>query len=142
MTTSVANVQALLDDPTQTATQLKVIFDKAGTDIVTYLNMVLLPALEENTVGISGAENIGCGAIAGVAGTKVRAMLEDLKAQIDAAVIGTIPDASITASKMAADMTKDITGGIVSHDTYMSDTSFSTRRDINMHNIYTMGGLI
>jgi hypothetical protein len=65
-----------------------------------------------------------------------------LKAQIDAAVIGTIPDASITASKMAADMTKDITGGIVSHDTYMSDTSFSTRRDINMHNIYTMGGLI
>jgi uncharacterized membrane protein len=142
MTTSVANVQALLDDPTQTATQLKVIFDKAGTDIVAYLNTVLLPALEENTVGTSGAENIGCGAIAGVTGTRVRAMLEDLKAQIDAAVIGTIPDASITASKMAADMTKDITGGIVSHDTYMSDTSFSTRRDINMHNIYTMGGLI
>lgn len=141
MTTSVSNVAALLDEPTESAAQLKAIFDKAGEDIVAYINSTLLVALEENTLGSSGAENLGCAAIAGVTGTKVRAMLADLKDQIDAVVLGTIPDASITASKMAADMQKDITGGILAYDTYTANSSVVTKRDINIYNTVTMGGM-
>lgn len=141
MTTSVSNIQALLDEPTQSAAQLKALFDKAGEDIVTYINSTLLVALEENTLGSSGAENLGCAAIAGVTGTKVRAMLVDLKAQIDAVVLGTIPDGSITAAKMDSDMTKDIAGGILAYDTYVTNSALVTKRDINIYNTVTMGGL-
>ena len=37
-TTNVNNVQNLADQPTQSASELKVVFDKAGNDIKTYLN--------------------------------------------------------------------------------------------------------
>lgn len=142
MTTSVSNIQTLLDEPTESAAQLKALFDKGAEDIVDYLNTVLLVALEENTLGSSAAESIGCGAISGVSGTKIRAMLVDLKSQIDGVALGSIPDGSIAAVKMAADMTKDIAGGILAYDTFVSNSSVSTKRDINAANTLTMGGLL
>lgn len=41
LTAEVNNIQALADRPTETATQLKVIFDKAAADIKAYLNDTL-----------------------------------------------------------------------------------------------------
>lgn len=142
MTTSVSNIQTQPDEPVISAATLKALFDKAGEDIVAYINSTLLVALEENTLGSSGAESLGCAAIAGVTGTKVRAILVDLKDQIDAIVLGSIPDASITAAKMDADMQKDIAGGILSYDTFVTDSSTATKRDINAHNTLMMGGLL
>ena len=46
MSESVNNVSALADKPTQTATQLKAVFDKAGSDIKTYLNSTLTEELD------------------------------------------------------------------------------------------------
>jgi len=142
MTTNVSNIQTLLDEPTQDATALKAIFDKSAEDIVEYLNTVLLVALEENTLGSSGAENIGCGAIAGVVGTKVRDMLVSLKTQLDGVALGAVPDDSLTETKMAADMKKDIAGGVLSYDAFLTDSSTATKRDINAYNTLTMGGLV
>jgi hypothetical protein len=68
-TTNVNNHQALSDNPNAneglTATELKIIFDKAPTDIKDYLNNTFLPALESTTSGSSGALQIGISTIAG-----------------------------------------------------------------------------
>jgi len=143
MTGSVSNHQAIVGDvPALDATGFKELLDKAAEDIVAFINSTLLVELEENTVGVSAAEKIGSGAISGVTGTTVRDQISSLKAQIAAVALGAIPDGTLTETQMADDMKKDITGGVVSVNTYLSDASFSTRRDINMHTTYIMGGLI
>ena len=43
---NVNNVQGLANQPTQTATQLKEVFDKAGSDIKTYINTVLTAEID------------------------------------------------------------------------------------------------
>ena len=118
------------------------LFDAAAVAIKAFLNSTLLVELEENTAGVSAAERLGSAAISGVTGTTVRAQIADLKSQMTALILGQIAAGTLTETEMADDMKKDIAGGIVSRDTYLSDSSFSTRRDINMHNTYVMGGLI
>jgi len=98
-TYSVTNIQELPTIIKGEATAVKQIFDKASLDIKGYLES-LLAEIESNTAGASGAHNTGSAAIAGVTGTTVASQIANLKAQIDAAVIGTIPDASITIEKI------------------------------------------
>lgn len=47
-TGDVDNIQSLPDKPTQTASQLKTLFDKTGADIKTYINDTLTEEIDEN----------------------------------------------------------------------------------------------
>ncbi|SDG47427.1 hypothetical protein [Desulfosporosinus hippei] len=85
LTEDVANVQKLTDKPTESATQVKVLFDKAGEDIKTYLNDVHIPELESVSDGASGADKIGTTPISaiGVQAT-VQSVIEALITRLQA----------------------------------------------------------
>lgn len=79
---SAAGVQQALQNPSD--------------ELLTYLNAIKAAL----TSGTEGAALITTAAISGVTGTNVQAMLASLKALIDFAAIGTIPDGSITDAKL------------------------------------------
>lgn len=116
--TSTANISALSDRPNDvegmSAAALKAAFDKAGTDIKTYLNNVLLPALEEE----NAAGNLGIAAITGLAAMNVQAALEELYTDLQQATTGTIPDKSLTTIKYAD---RSVTGTIVALATLLTE---------------------
>ena len=91
------NISALSDRPNDTdgltAAQLKAKFDKAGDDIKTYLNFTLIPELEATTAGAS----IGVAAT-GITASTVTAALEELLADIAAAVIAGLTDDCVQTS--------------------------------------------
>jgi hypothetical protein len=96
-TTSVANILGLLNKPTETPTQLKTKFDKAGTDIKTAVNG-LMDELEDT----DAATFIGAGAIseADESEPNVQAKLDFLHEEIAGVSQGAIPDNSITEAKL------------------------------------------
>lgn len=103
MTTSVSNHQAVVgDDPGLSGDAFKTLLDKAAEDIVDWANGTLLVELQSTTGGSSAAERIGSATITGVAGATPHAQMTDLKNQIDAVVLGTIPDDSLTDAKLVA----------------------------------------
>ncbi len=71
-------VSSLDDKPKMTAAALKAAFDSNANQLKPAFN-----ALIDDLAGAGGAGNIGAGAINGVSGTTVQAMLEALKALID-----------------------------------------------------------
>lgn len=71
-------VSSLDDKPKMTAAALKAAFDSNANQLKPAFN-----ALIDDLTGAGGAGNIGAGAINGVSGTTVQAMLEALKALID-----------------------------------------------------------
>lgn len=103
VSTNMAIVAALADLPNATsgltAAQLKAKFDEGGTALKTYINGTLIPALEAITAGASGAHQIGSAPITGVTGATVYAQLVALKAVIDAAIVGQIPDGTLAYVK-------------------------------------------
>jgi hypothetical protein len=145
LTTDLDFILALSDLPNETdnmtADELKAMFDAGPNAIKTWINTVLLVALESNTAGSSGAQNLGSAPISGVAGTKVWDQLSDLKSQISAMILGVIADGTLTAAKMAADMSKDISGGITSYSAYTANNALLLRRRINDQTTAVMGGL-
>lgn len=74
-----------------------------STDVYTKL------ALLSTTAGSSGADLIKSSPISGVKGSTIREILQDLKYQINAAVVGTIPNGSITKEKLAFSIATDDT---------------------------------
>jgi hypothetical protein len=104
-TTDMAIIAALADLPNAssglTAAQLKAKFDEGGTALKTYINDTLIPALESTTDGSSGADQIGATAITELTGTTVQSLLESLKTYIDNAILGAIPNGSITDAKLS-----------------------------------------
>lgn len=80
---NVENISELADRPNDTngltAAELKARFDKAGKDIVTFINNTLIPYLE----GTSAASEVGISPIVGLESTNVQAALEELKIRID-----------------------------------------------------------
>lgn len=56
-TTTVNNIQSLADRPTETASQVKVLFDKTGADLKTYINNVL--TVEQDALNASFATKTG-----------------------------------------------------------------------------------
>lgn len=91
---------------TKTATEIKVALDSQADELKIVLN-ALIDSLKSQVVDDSGAENIGIQPITNVTGTNVQSALEDLRLQINAAVAGTIPDGSITQSKLAFTIATD-----------------------------------
>lgn len=71
-------VSSLDDKPKMTAAALKAAFDSNANQVKPAFN-----ALIDDLTGAGGAGNIGAGAINGVSGTTVQAMLEALKALVD-----------------------------------------------------------
>lgn len=57
MTGSVTNHQTLPDQPTQTATELKILFDKAAVDLKAYINDVLTAELDALIAGKANIES-------------------------------------------------------------------------------------
>lgn len=106
--TDVENVSKLPDRPNiesgYTAEALKEVFDKAGVDIKEYINGVLIEELASKTTGKSGADRIGSGAITTVPGDTVQAKLRELSNQINGLANQTIPDGSLTADKLAPEV--------------------------------------
>jgi hypothetical protein len=86
--TSTTNISTLSDRPNQndglSSAQLKGRFDKAGNDIKTYINDVLLEELESVTDGDSGADNIGATAVGDGTATTVQGILEEIDADVTA----------------------------------------------------------
>lgn len=94
--TSESNViQSLPTKPTIPAAELKEKFDHFGDEIHDFLNDTLIPELESSTGGAS----IGVSA-SGITATKLNAALEELKAAVDEATIGTLPNGSVTTIKI------------------------------------------
>lgn len=109
-TTDVNNVQALADQPTQSAATLKQIFDTAGNEVKTDGNG-LVAELQDSTLNDSGGHAIGLG-IAGVTADNVAEGIKEVYDAIAGIALGAIPDNSITAAKMAEDMDKGVAGGV------------------------------
>ena len=86
--TDTANISGLSDRPNQndglSSAQLKGRFDKAGNDIKTYINDVLLDELARTTDGDSGADNIGATAVGDGTATTVQGILEEIDADVTA----------------------------------------------------------
>ena len=100
MTDDVENITLLDPEPNDvgglSAHDLQVLFDKAGVDLKKFLNETLIPALEAGTAGAS----IGVSAT-GITATKLSSALAELKAAVDAATVGTLPNGSVTESIIA-----------------------------------------
>lgn len=137
LTTDLNNIQALTDQPNATSgltpTQLKAAFDAAGNSIKTYINGTLISELENVTAGASGAHKLGSAPISGVTGADVYTQLSYIKAQLDAAVIGTIPNGTLDYAKLntstkeqltlVSEWRQTITNG--GYDIWQRGTSFS-----------------
>lgn len=100
-------ISELPDRPNQagmSAADLKARFDNIGKVLIALgKHNSLIDHLLATTDGSSGGDSIGMTAIPGVSGTTAQAVAESLKALIDAAVTGNIPDNSLGNIKLAAD---------------------------------------
>ena len=100
----ISYISKLADQPNDTtgsnlsAAELKSRFDTAGEDIKEFLNGTLIPYLES----VNAAASFGILEIPGVDATNIQAALESLKAAIDNAAVGGIPDSSLAGSKLMA----------------------------------------
>ena len=81
-----------------TAAEIKTYYDSRGVELRTFIN-ALVGILNSVTDGSSGADNIGTTTISGLSGNTVQALLEALKTAIDEAVLGQIPDNTLTTAK-------------------------------------------
>lgn len=99
LTTDTNVIRDLADRPNDvnglSADQLKAKFDQIGEAITNYINNTLLRALEDG----SAAGNIGIEEITGLAAGTVQEALLALKAAVDSAVTGDIPDDSLETGK-------------------------------------------
>lgn len=71
----------------------------------------LIDDLTSVTPGSSGAEQIGSAPIAGVVGDTSHEQIADIKAQLNGAVAGQVPDGSLTQQKMSPDVQTAIVAG-------------------------------
>lgn len=98
------DVSDLADKPNQgggmTAAQVKAQFDAAPEELRVAYNG-LIDLLLGVAAGDSGAHNIGSASIDGVTGATIYEQLVSLKQSVNDAVVGTIPDGSITPIKLA-----------------------------------------
>ena len=130
-TYDVDNIQSLADQPTESATVLKITFDKTGSDGKDFFD-THIDELESETDGVSGADGIGITPVTSVgAFTRIQAFLEGLvskvlltdnttvytptsdynpatKGYVDTTtagvVLGQIPDNSLTDAKLGTDI--------------------------------------
>lgn len=108
ITAEVETISALPDRPNQTlgltSAQMKANYDLAGKIIKAFVNDTLIPELESTADSSSGADQIGTTAIKTGGAVTVQGALEDLKGEINGAVLGQIPDDSLTNAKLGTDI--------------------------------------
>lgn len=124
------SISQLPDKPTISASALKSKFDAYGEGDKPYINNILLPELEANTiVGSDGGSKIGL-KLAQFVSTNVTGAILELYTTISTLVLGQLPNRSVTYEKitlntlteaeMANDMKKGISGGVASYDNTLS----------------------
>lgn len=122
----VDNVQQLPVQVKGQASLVQQTFDKASLDQKTYNNTTLLTELQSETLNDSGAHAIGLNVVEITAKNVADGMKENRDA-IAGAILGQIPDNTLTEAKMAAEMKKQA-GGVAEFDTV---TANKTILDIN-----------
>ena len=96
-------ITALADRPPLSAEDLKAYFDANPIQLMHAHN-----ALVQTLSGTSGAENIGFANTAGVSASNVQSAIEQVQQQLSALALGSIPDGSITAVKLAASLQQQL----------------------------------
>lgn len=97
------NVKSADDTTTGEPEDVKNVFDKLPEVIANKFN-ALIDNLMSTIDGSSGADNIGVTTISGVTGNTAQTVLEGLKTVIDNAVLGQIPDNTLTDAKLGSDI--------------------------------------
>lgn len=96
-------ISALADRPALSADDLKAYFDANPLQLMHAHN-----ALAQALAGTTGAESIGFTGTAGVTATNVQQAIEQVQQQLSDLSLGSIPDGSITAAKLAASLQQQI----------------------------------
>ena len=96
-------ISDLPDQPNMQPDELKAYFDSSPEQLRQAHNG-LCDALTEATSGTSAAAGLGFQRTAGVPADNVQAAVENVQAQLDAAVMGNIPSGSVTQDKLAQDV--------------------------------------
>ena len=96
-------IASLPDQPNMQPDELKAYFDSSPEQLRQAHNG-LCDALTEATSGTSAASGLGFQRTAGVPADNVQAAVENVQAQLDAAVMGNIPSGSVTQDKLAQDV--------------------------------------
>lgn len=96
-------IASLPDQPNMQPNELKAYFDSSPEQLRQAHNG-LCDALTEATSNASAAANLGFQRTAGVPADNVQAAVENVQAQLDAAVMGNIPSGSVTQDKLAQDV--------------------------------------
>ena len=132
-----------------TAAQIKTFYDSRGVELRTFING-LVGILNSVTDSSSGADNIGVTAISGLSGATVQALLEALKTALDEAILGAIPDGSlttvkyqngsVTAAKCAADVATQAELDAEASARGSADTTLQGNLDNHSNNTTTMHG--
>ena len=96
-------IASLPDQPNMQPDELKAYFDSSPEQLRQAHNG-LCDALTEATSSTSAAAGLGFQRTAGVPADNVQAAVENVQAQLDAAVMGNIPSGSVTGDKLAQDV--------------------------------------
>ena len=96
-------ISSLPDQPNMQPDELKKYFDSSPEEIRQAHN-ALCDALTAATSAVTAAANLGFQRTAGVPADNVQDAIEDVQAQLDAAVMGNIPSGSVTQDKLAQDV--------------------------------------
>lgn len=96
-------IASLPDQPNMQPNELKAYFDSSPEQLRQAHNG-LCDALTEATSNASAAANLGFQRTAGVPADDVQAAVENVQAQLDAAVMGNIPSGSVDGDKLAQDV--------------------------------------
>ena len=113
-TVATNNIQSQPDQVKSQAAALKLAFDQYGIDSKTYNNNTLLVELADESVGNSGSNTIGHNSTT-VTADNVGDALEENAQAISGAILGQIPDNTLTEAKMAAEMKKQA-GGVAKYN--------------------------
>lgn len=79
-------------------------FDKAGIEIQTYINTVLIPSIVAGRIPFNPST--------GIPASDIQAAVEIVQKQIADAVAGTIPNGSVTVEKLSTALLKRVFGGV------------------------------
>ncbi|MBQ5746911.1 MAG: hypothetical protein IIV81_03120 [Clostridia bacterium] len=142
---NVKNVSELPDRPDlengYTSDMLKGIFDKAGEDIKSFINGVLLKELTSAADIFSGADRIGSGTIDIIEGKTVQEKLQSIAGHIKGLANGTLPDGSVTPDKFSPEIADFLTSASIRREilTQVGESTFEAPRD-GIYKITMVGG--
>lgn len=127
-----AIIQKLDDEPNDvgglTAAELKAKFDEAGETIKTYINEKLIPS--------TTAENIPFAETPEIPADTVQGAVEAVQKQLGEAVMGQVPDGSITPEKLAPETLEpystkeELESAVAGVETALEETSKTLEKDI------------